>query len=86
MILQISFPYIFEMMITGKKLKPVECVEGIPEDAVFISAHTNNKTEMVEFLFTHPKFPVTFLGEEITKKYIILRDIEGEFVPNKKNP
>ena len=80
MIVKIGCPYIFDMMVTGKKFDPVECVEGIPEDAVFIAAWPDRDSGMVEFLFSHPSFPVAPMDANITRARIAHRGVDGKSI------
>ena len=50
----------------------VECIEGIPKDAVYIRSFTDYMSETVYFVFYHPTFSPVPLDEEIPHSTIVV--------------
>ena len=77
---EISFELLFDLMKVGwnTRGKTLECIEGLPPDAVFVASYTNNYTGIASLLFSHPSFKEVKLGEKYPFIHVVHKSIYPE--------
>ncbi len=74
----VSREWLVGLMKEGLKFAGVKVKVGVPEDAVFSHAFTNNFRGDVSFVFAHESFDPVAMGEEIPEITVVFEIMDYE--------
>ena len=70
----ISFELLFDIIRLGYRIENgIECIEGIPDDAEYVYAYTDDNDKILYLVFSHPTFEEVSPGSMIPEMRIVHR-------------
>lgn len=75
---RLSIEFILELITTGHEILGARCIDGVPEDAVFIGSFFDSSTNTVIFQFYHDSFSPVPNDGVIVNKHILYERLSNK--------